>query len=57
MLIGGKLLLTVREAIIDKIANGNKPKNKFCKGLRMLLTSTNKDIETVIRVLISEIPK
>ena len=57
MLMGGKLLLTVREAIIDKMASGNNPKNKFCKGLRMLLTRTNKDIETVISVLISEIPK
>ena len=56
-MMGGKLLLTVREAIIDKMASGNNPKNKFCKGLRMLLTRTNKDIETVISVLISEIPK
>ena len=57
MLMGGKLLLTVSEAMIDNIANGNKPRNKLSSGLAKLLISTNKDIETVISVLISEIPK
>ena len=57
MLMGGKLLLTVSEAMIDNIANGNKPRNKLSSGLAKLLIRTNKDIETVISVLISEIPK
>lgn len=55
--VGGKLLLTVRDAMIETIARGNRPKNKFSKGFRMLLIRTSKDIETVMSVLISVMPK
>jgi len=57
MLVGAELLLMLSEAIMEIMARGNRPRNKFSNGFRRLLTRTSKDIEAVISVLISKRPK
>ena len=54
--VAGNGLCLYNDAAIAIIANGNRHKNKFSSGFRILLTNTSKEMEKAIRVEISKKP-
>ena len=54
--VEGVVLVENNDATMARIANGNKHRNKFSRGLRILLIITKDEIEKAIKVDISKNP-
>ena len=52
--VAGVVLVENNDATMARIANGNKQRNKFSRGLRILLIITKDEIEKAIKVDISK---
>ena len=54
--VAGVVLFENNDAKMASIANGNKQRNKFSRGLRTLLIKTKDEMEKAIKVDISKNP-
>ena len=54
--VAGVVLFENNDATMARIANGNKQRNKFSRGLRILLIITKDEIEKAIKVDIAKNP-